>query len=175
MKKTQRFEFVPASEVIHVPIELNLTPSRDIWVFETNQEKIASQEIRQILKSSEEFSDDDLIIFADIDEMISREVLHSLRHCEQRHGVLDGAIIMPIGNFDLSFRTDFPVKGKPHSFGIPTIVKVMHNKTFKSRILFKYLQMSLFLDGKHQGGRGKPGDYYVTGGGSCVVNKATLF
>ena len=128
MKKTQRFEFVPASKVIHVPIELNLTPSRDIWVFETNQEKIASQEIRQILKSSEEFSDDDLIIFADIDEMISREVLHSLRHCELRHGVLDGAIIMPIGNFDLAFRTDFPVKGKPHSFGIPTIVKVMHNK-----------------------------------------------
>ena len=133
MKKTQRFEFVPASKVIHVPIELNLTPSRDIWVFETNQEKIASQEIRQILKSSEEFSDDDLIIFADIDEMISREVLHSLKHCELRHGVLDGAIIMPLGNFDLAFRTDFPVKDKPHSFGIPTIVKVlMHNtKTFK--------------------------------------------
>ena len=125
---------MPASKVIHVPIELNLTPSRDIWVFETNQEKIASQEIRQILKSSEEFSDDDLIIFADIDEMISREVLHSLRHCELRHGVLDGAIIMPIGNFDLAFRTDFPVKGKPHSFGIPTIVKVMHNKTLKSRM-----------------------------------------
>ena len=125
---------MPASKVIHVPIDLNLTPSRDIWVFETNQEKIASQEIRQILKSSEEFGDDDLIIFADIDEMISREVLHSLRHCELRHGVLDGAIIMPIGNFDLAFRTDFPVKGKPHSFGIPTIVKVMHNKTLKSRM-----------------------------------------
>ena len=26
------------------------------------------------------------------------------------------------------------------------------------------LQMSLFLGGKHPGGRGKPGDYYVTGG-----------
>ena len=125
---------MPASKIIHVPIELNLTPSKDIWVFEKNQEKIASQEIRQILKSSEEFGDDDLIIFADIDEMISREVLHSLRHCELRHGVLDGAIIMPIGNFDLAFRTDFPVKGKPHSFGIPTIVKVMHNKTLKSRM-----------------------------------------
>ena len=93
---------MPASKIIHVPIELNLTPSKDIWVFEKNQEKIASQEIRQILKSSEEFGDDDLIIFADIDEMISREVLHSLRHCELRHGVLDGAIIMPIGNFDLA-------------------------------------------------------------------------
>ena len=140
MKKTQRFEFVPASKIIHVPIELNLTPSKDIWVFEKNQEKIASQEIRQILKSSEEFGDDDLIIFADIDEMISREVLHSLRHCELRHGVLVGAIIMPMGNFDLAFRTDFPVRGKPHSLGIATIVKVMHEFIkYHKQGVFNYL------------------------------------
>ena len=117
---------MPASKVIHVPIQSHMTPSSDIWVFERNSEKIASQEIIQILKSSGEFNDDDLIIFADIDEMISREVLHSLRHCELRHGVVVGAIIMPMGNFDLAFRTDFPVKGKPHSIGIATIVKVMH-------------------------------------------------
>ena len=126
VKNTQRFDFVPASKVIHVPIESHMTPSGDIWAFEKNSERIASQDIRKILRSSEEFSDDDLIIFADIDEMISREVLHSLRHCELRHGVLDGAIIMPMGNFDLAFRTDFPVRGKPHSLGIATIVKVMH-------------------------------------------------
>ena len=117
---------MPASKVIHVPIQSHMTHSSDIWVFERNSEKIASQEIIQILKSSGEFNDDDLIIFADIDEMISREVLHSLRHCELRHGVVVGAIIMPMGNFDLAFRTDFPVKGKPHSIGIATIVKVMH-------------------------------------------------
>ena len=124
VKNTQRFDFVPASKVIHVPIESHMTPSSDIWVFEKNSEKIASQDIRKILESSDEFGDDDLIIFADIDEMISREVLHSLRHCELRQGALVGAIIMPMGNFDLAFRTDFPVKGKPHSIGIATIVKV---------------------------------------------------
>ena len=106
-----------------------MTPSLGIWMFENNSEKIASQKIRQILKSSGEFCDDDLIIFADIDEMISREVLHSLRHCELRHGVVDGAIIMPMGNFDLAFRTDFPVRGKPHSLGIATIVKVKRQNT----------------------------------------------
>ena len=129
VKRTQRFEFVPASKVVHVPIESLMTPSSDIWLFEKNQEKIASKKIRTFLKGSDEFSDDDLIIFADIDEMISREVLHSLRHCELRHGVLVGAIIMPMGNFDLAFRTGFPVKGKPHSLGIATIVKVKRQKS----------------------------------------------
>ena len=129
VKGTQRFEFVPASKVVHVPIKSLMTPSSDIWVFEKYQEKVASQKIRTLLKGSDEFSDDDLIIFADIDEMISREVLHSLRHCELRHGVLVGAIIMPMGNFDLAFRTDFPVKGKPHSLGIATIVKVKRQNT----------------------------------------------
>ena len=128
VKKTQRFDFVPPSKVIHVPIESHMTPSSDIWVFEKNSEKIASQDIRKILESSDEFGDDDLIIFADIDEMISREVLHSLRHCELKHGVVDGAIIMPMGNFDLAFRTDFPVRGKPHSFGVANIVKVKHHQ-----------------------------------------------
>ena len=120
-----------------------MTPSRGIWMFEDNSEKIASQKIRQILKSSGEFCDDDLIIFADIDEMISREVLHSLRHCELRHGVLVGAIIMPMGNFDLAFRPDFLVKGKPHSIGIATIVKVEYmHQTSKTRCtysIFNYL------------------------------------
>ena len=119
---------MPASKVIHVPIQSHMTPSSDIWVFENNQEKVASQEIRQILKSSGEFGDDDLIIFADTDEMISREVLHSLRHCELRHGVVVGAIIMPMGNFDLAFRTDFPVRGKPHSYGRATVVQVLYKK-----------------------------------------------
>ena len=128
VKKTERFKFVPESKVIHVPIESRMTSSGDIWVFEKSQEKIAANEIRTLLNGSEEFGDDDLIIFADIDEMISREVLHSLRYCELRHGVLVGAIIMPMGNFDLAFRTDFPVKGKPHSLGIATIVKVKHEK-----------------------------------------------
>ena len=143
VKKTHRFEFVPASKVIHVPIESHMTPSGDIWAFEKNSEKIASQDIRKILKSSEEFCDDDLIIFADIDEMISREVLHSLRHCELRHGVLVGAIIMPMGNFDLAFRTDFPVRGKPHSLGIATIVKVMRKNQEKYECVLLFVDKSI--------------------------------
>ena len=54
--------------------------------------------------SSPEFSGDDLLISAVMDEMVSRDVLQSLKHCQLRHGVLSGALIMPIGNFNLAFR-----------------------------------------------------------------------
>ena len=85
--------------------ENNMTSDdSNIWFFELNQEKLAIERIKEIVNSSEEFGDEDLIIFADIDEMISREVLLSLKHCQLRHGVLSGAIIMPMGNFDLAFR-----------------------------------------------------------------------
>ena len=74
-----------------------------------------------------------------MDEMVSRDVLQSLKHCQLRHGVLSAALIMPMGNFDFAFRyimtnifrpstftqrSDHPVPGKPHSIGITTIVQV---------------------------------------------------
>ena len=56
------------------------------------------------VNNSGELGDEDLIIFADIDEMISREVLHSLKYCQLRNSVLSAAIIMPMGNFNWAFR-----------------------------------------------------------------------
>ena len=56
------------------------------------------------VNESGELGDEDLIIFADIDEMISREVIHSLKYCQLRNGVLSGAIIMPMGNLEWAFR-----------------------------------------------------------------------
>ena len=58
------------------------------------------------VKNSGELGDEDLIIFADIDEMISREVLHSLKYCQLRNSILSGAIIMPMGNLEWAFRYD---------------------------------------------------------------------
>ena len=120
LKKTERFSFVPENKVTHVPIGKakvnfffkstlfnlvsNVSFENDVWVFENTQWKIAIQKVRDQINSSEEFGLDDIIIFADVDEMLSREVLYSLKHCQLRHGVLSGAIIMPMGNFDLAFR-----------------------------------------------------------------------
>ena len=58
------------------------------------------------VNESGELGDEDLIIFADIDEMISREVLYSLKYCQLRNSILSGAIIMPMGNLEWAFRYD---------------------------------------------------------------------
>ena len=58
------------------------------------------------VNNSGELGDEDLIIFADIDEMISREALHSLKYCQLRNSILSGAIIMPMGNLEWAFRYD---------------------------------------------------------------------
>ena len=78
--------------------------NKNIWVFENNQQETALKRIKALLRSSTEFSGDDLLISADMDEMVSRDVLQSLKHCQLRHGVLSAALIMPMGNFDLAFR-----------------------------------------------------------------------
>ena len=78
--------------------------NKNIWVFENNQQETALQKVKDLLRSSPEFSGDDLLISADMDEMVSRDVLQSLKHCQLRHGVLSAALIMPMGNFDLAFR-----------------------------------------------------------------------
>ena len=78
--------------------------NNDIWIYENTQWNIAIENVRDYINSSEEFGPDDIIIFADVDEMLSRKVLNSLKHCELRHGVLSGAITMPMGNLDLAFR-----------------------------------------------------------------------
>ena len=51
-----------------------------------------------------ELDSNDLVIFADLDEMLSREVLHQLKYCELKNDVLSAAITMPMGNFNLAFR-----------------------------------------------------------------------
>ena len=78
--------------------------NKNIWVFENNQQELALERVKPLLQSSPEFSGDDLLISADMDEMVSRDVLQSLKHCQLRHGVLSAALIMPMGNFDLAYR-----------------------------------------------------------------------
>ena len=120
-----------------------------IRYFEGSTEKIATQKVVDIVKSSQSLDDEDVLIFSDLDEMISRGALHHLRHCQLHSDVLSVAITMPMGNLDKAFITDFPVPGKPHSFGRATVVK-----------------WKLIGSGAHQGGRGVPqaDGFHVTGG-----------
>ena len=36
-----------------------------------------------------------------------------------------GALWMPLGKLERALRTDFPVYGRPHTFSLPTIYKVL--------------------------------------------------
>ena len=66
----------------------------------------------------------DVVISADVDEVLSRAALHHLRHCGLAGPVLAGALVMPLGNLDTAFRSDYPVAGRPHSYAEPTIYQV---------------------------------------------------
>ena len=62
-----------------------LSDYKNMWVFENNQQETALEIIKNLLGSSPEFSGDDLLISADMDEMVSRDVLQSLKHCTVKH------------------------------------------------------------------------------------------
>ena len=49
-------------------------------------------------------SPDDILISADVDEVLSREALHHLQYCHLVTSVISGAVVMPMGNLDMAFR-----------------------------------------------------------------------
>ena len=63
----------------------------------------------------------DLLISADTDEVMSRAALQKLRWCEVDAPIVTGALWMPVGRLDRALKSDFPVVGRPHTFGLPTI------------------------------------------------------
>ena len=86
--------------------------------------------------------DDDILISANVDEILSRDVLHQLKWCELASDVIFGAIWMPMGNLnnvssnvqDISFsypnyynsqaiKVDMPSEHGQHLFLQPTIYK----------------------------------------------------
>ena len=53
--------------------------------------------------------------------MLGRPAIHSLAHCELSSTMATGALWMPMGNPALAFKTDHPVKNRPHSISMPAI------------------------------------------------------
>ena len=66
---------------------------------------------------------DDILISADVDEVMSRQALSSLRWCETSSDLLTGALWMPLGNLQWALKTGYPVHEKPHTLGFPLIYK----------------------------------------------------
>ena len=62
------------------------------------------EEIKKAMNQSNGLDEDDVLIFADIDEMLSREALFRIKNCELKGDIVSGAITMPMGNLDMAFR-----------------------------------------------------------------------
>ena len=66
---------------------------------------------------------DDILISADVDEVMSRQALNRLKWCETSSDLLTGALWMPLGNLQWALKTGYPVYDKPHTLAFPLIYK----------------------------------------------------
>ena len=66
-------------------------------------------------------SSDSLVIHGDVDEVVSRENVHRMRHCELKRETFDVLIWFPFGNIHDAFRSHFPIDELPYSFASPTV------------------------------------------------------
>ena len=55
---------------------------------------------------------------------------------------------MPLGNLDRALRTDFPVHGRPHTFSLPTIYKVLPIIHKESPQIEIQINLTMLLDCK---------------------------
>lgn len=74
--------------------------------------------------AAEKFGPEDVFVSGDVDEVLSRDTVNQLAHCEFRGNIIASASWMPMGDLQRAFRTDWPVQGLPHTFASPTIYKV---------------------------------------------------
>ena len=52
---------------------------------------------------------------------MSRPALQKLQWCEVNGPLITGALWMPVGSLDRALKSDYPVDGRPHTYGLPTI------------------------------------------------------
>ena len=98
--------------------------STDFRAAENDQTKTGVERIsRWSLHGEGDLDDDDVVISASVDEVISREVLHQLRWCELKSDVTFGALWMPMGNLGKAKVVDNPSALGPHLHMQPSIYK----------------------------------------------------
>ena len=62
---------------------------------------------------------------------MSHSAMYSLAHCQLVGDVASGALWMPMGNLKLAFRSDFPVKGRLHTYSFPTIYRQAQKRKYE--------------------------------------------
>ena len=87
------------------------------------QTKLGINQIKEWDLHTRNLSPDDLFISADVDEVMSRAALLKLKWCQTAGPLITGALWMPLGNFNRALKCNFPVMGKPHTYGLSTFYK----------------------------------------------------
>ena len=81
---------------------------RDIWRYEDAQTRAGVEAVRGWAEAGGgRLAGEDVLISGDVDEILSAEALHHLRHCQLVRPVISGAIIVPFGNINTAFRSAF--------------------------------------------------------------------
>ena len=127
LRSSERFSFVPREKVYHIIVDdvdihkATMADENDIWSMEQTQTDVGIQKIRRWAETSNIMKEDDILISADADEVIARDVLHELKWCETAAPVFSGALWMPMGNLNHAFHSDFPAPGLPFTFALTTL------------------------------------------------------
>ena len=87
-----------------LPLESALQEDTDIWNIEDGQTRKGVSAVKYWANSTGLLGDDDVLISADVDEVLSQDALHHLRHCHLASPVVHGAIYMPFGNLSVAYR-----------------------------------------------------------------------
>ena len=123
IKQTDRFNFVNQSKIEHVMFYADLQPGTNIWHYEDGQTMSGYSSFKYLLQNQliniylgvsavkrwasvtdEVISPDDILISADVDEVLSQDALLHLQYCHLVTAVISGAIVMPMGNLEMAFR-----------------------------------------------------------------------
>ena len=127
LKMTPRFSFVTSSQVIHIIVDTaGGRAGGDVWYYEKLQTSEGVSRILSWAKTTGQLGESDLFISADVDEVMSRAALQKLRWCSVNSPVITGALWMPVGALDRALKSDYPVEGRPHTYGLPTIYQWGH-------------------------------------------------
>jgi len=94
--------------------------SNEMWEAERSDDRCMSQAIKK------HASDYDVFIVGSVDEILARETLLKLKHCDLPSFPANGGIGMPLGKLGRSFRNDWPIPENPNAFSLPTIYGRQH-------------------------------------------------
>jgi len=152
LKITERFSFVPTDLVRHVVVDGgdHKMKGKTDWWYEREQTRVGVQSVKSWAAEPGNIDPDDLFVSGNADEVISRAAIHSLLNCHLVSSPVTGALWFPLGDPNLAFKSDFPVKGHPYTFAMPAI--------------FRWSDFSKSSDGWRFTKATTAGTHYVQGG-----------